>query len=74
MLKEKIGQKIITEDIAQNESLLLSNNWSFREKGSEKWLKATIPGTNFTDLLANELIPEPFSGSNEDQLQWPTLK
>ena len=70
MLKEKIGQKIITEDIAQNESLLLSNNWSFREKGSEKWLKATIPGTNFTDLLANELIPEPFSGSNEDQLQW----
>ncbi|MCX6295462.1 MAG: glycoside hydrolase family 2 protein, partial [Bacteroidetes bacterium] len=35
-----------------------------------KWYKATVPGTVHTDLFSNKLIPDPFFGDNEKQLQW----
>jgi beta-mannosidase len=31
---------------------------------------AKVPGTVHTDLLYNKLIPDPFYGSNEKELQW----
>lgn len=44
--------------------------WQFSKLGENKWLPATIPGTVHTDLLKNNLIPDPFFGSNEKKLQW----
>ena len=35
-----------------------------------QWMKATVPGTVHTDLLANERIPDPFYRMNENQVQW----
>jgi beta-mannosidase len=49
---------------------LSSENWTFNKQNETKKLKATIPGTVHTDLFANQLIPDPFFGSNEKQLQW----
>ncbi len=48
----------------------LRENWSFRQKGTEKWLPASVPGCNFTDLLRHGLIEDPFFRDNEAQLQW----
>ncbi|MDR3263558.1 MAG: glycoside hydrolase family 2 protein [Clostridiales bacterium] len=45
--------------------LHLNGEWQFREKGGNKWAKATVPGSNFTDLLNNGMIPDPFVGVNE---------
>jgi beta-mannosidase len=49
---------------------LSSENWLFNKQGETKKYKATIPGTVHTDLFANQLIPDPFFGANEKQLQW----
>ena len=49
---------------------LSTENWTFNKKNETKKHKATIPGTVHTDLFQNQLIPEPFFGANEKQLQW----
>jgi beta-mannosidase len=38
--------------------------------GDETWHPATVPGTVHTDLFKNKLIPDPFAGADEKQLQW----
>ncbi len=40
------------------------------EKIVPDWLPATVPGVVHTDLLARRLIPEPFAGTTEPDLQW----
>ena len=51
--------------------LELDFGWQFREAGDEgEWLPATVPGCIHTDLLAAGVIPDPFFGDNEKDLQW----
>ncbi|WP_084682980.1 beta-mannosidase [Flavobacterium antarcticum] len=47
-----------------------SENWTFNKQNDAQKYKATIPGTVHTDLFQNKLIPDPFFGANEKQLQW----
>lgn len=49
---------------------LSTENWTFNKQNEAKKHKATIPGTVHTDLFQNKLIPDPFFGANEKQLQW----
>ncbi|ESU29590.1 beta-mannosidase [Flavobacterium limnosediminis JC2902] len=57
--------------LAQNfHSDLGKENWNFRKKGDAKWLPASVPGTVHSDLFTNRVIPNPFFGANEKQLQW----
>jgi beta-mannosidase len=49
---------------------LSTENWIFNKQNEAKKHKATIPGTIHTDLFQNQLIPDPFFGANEKQLQW----
>ena len=49
---------------------LSTENWTFNKQNEAKKHKATIPGTVHTDLFQNQLIPDPFFGANEKQLQW----
>ncbi len=49
---------------------LSTENWTFNKQNEVKKHKATIPGTVHTDLFQNQLIPDPFFGNNEKQLQW----
>lgn len=46
----------------------ISNDWQFQYQG--QWYPATVPGNIHTDLIANNLIPDPFFGTNEDSVQW----
>jgi len=48
----------------------LRENWSFRQKGTDDWLPASVPGCNFTDLLRHGLIEDPFFRDEEARLQW----
>lgn len=49
---------------------LSSENWTFNKQNDAKKYIVTIPGTVHTDLFQNELIPDPFFGTNEKELQW----
>ncbi len=55
---------------SQNRYRSLSENWTFHRIGDHNNYPAQIPGTVHTDLLANKLIPDPFSGNNEKKVQW----
>lgn len=44
--------------------------WQFKKTTETKWLPAKVPGTIHTDLFQNKIIPDPFFGNNEKQLQW----
>jgi beta-mannosidase len=56
---------------AQNTSRDLSTEkWEFKKENVDNWYAAKIPGTVHTDLFQNNLIPDPFFGNNEKQLQW----
>lgn len=54
------------------ETIDLNGAWQFREAGEKEkeWLPATVPGTVHTDLFAAKLIPDPYFGANESDLQW----
>ena len=45
--------------------------WQFRDATkASPWLPAVVPGCVHTDLLRAKLIPDPFFGCNEAELQW----
>ena len=43
----------------------LNGQWQFRRADEGTFRRATVPGCNFTDLMAEGLIPDPFYGLNE---------
>lgn len=49
---------------------LSTENWQFHQEGKSEKYKANVPGTVHTDLLQNNLIPDPFLEDNEAKLQW----
>jgi len=48
----------------------LNDNWRFAKVGDTLTHAAEVPGTIHTDLLANNLINDPFYRNNELELQW----
>ncbi|MEU6762459.1 glycoside hydrolase family 2 protein [Streptomyces sp. NPDC046853] len=46
----------------------LTEGWSLSHEGAQ--LDARVPGCVHTDLLAAGLIPDPFLGSNENDIAW----
>lgn len=44
------------------------NQWQFDYQ--DQWYEAHVPGCIHTDLMANNLIDDPYYGTNEDSLQW----
>jgi len=53
-----------------NEYDLSNEKWTFVQEGKTDTLKAAIPGTVHTDLLANNKIPDFYYRTNENNLQW----
>lgn len=56
--------------LALPQKMMLHDGWQFRQVGTEVWYQAKVPGCNFTDLLNNGLIDNPFYGDEEHRLQW----
>jgi beta-mannosidase len=55
---------------SQNRYRKLDENWTFHRDGDTKTYAASVPGTVHTDLLTNKLIPDPFYGDNENDVEW----
>lgn len=51
-------------------TVCLDQDWMFSEAGTDQWLTATVPGTVHQDLIRQELLPDPFFGTNESKIQW----
>jgi beta-mannosidase len=49
---------------------VLNKGWEFYHDGNTSWQRATVPGCIHLDLLDNQVIPDPFAGKNEKDLQW----
>ena len=54
----------------QQQVIGLDGAWTLRQAGTDEPVKATVPGTVHTDLLAAGKIPDPYFRDNEDRLQW----
>lgn len=52
----------------------LTGQWQFRRVGTDDWYPATVPGGVHTDLLALEMIPDPFVGDQELDVMWVAEK
>ena len=50
--------------------LNLTAGWEFFHPQDRRWYPARVPGCIHTDLQRNGLIPDPFHGNNEKNLQW----
>src|SRR5882724_5714729 len=61
--------------------LRLDEGWEFKQRASsveldsdlaagDGWLSAVVPGCVHLDLLAHGLIPDPFYGLQEQEVQW----
>lgn len=48
----------------------LDSNWTFKAIKDSVWLKAIVPGSVHTDLIANQIIKDPFYRLNEKNVQW----
>lgn len=69
-------------EAAEPSSQPLNSDWQFRAAGDavgitsadlpdiKQWHPAQVPGVVQTDLLRNQLIPDPFDRDNEFRLQW----
>ncbi|KAB8134174.1 glycoside hydrolase family 2 protein [Gracilibacillus oryzae] len=53
---------------------IVLQNWQFSQADEENWRQATVPGCVHTDLLAHNLIPDPFYAKNELDVQWVDKK
>lgn len=62
---------------------VIDTGWSFRMAPGDEalkahpevsgWLKATVPGTTQSDLLALKKLPDPYVSDNEGKVQWVGL-
>ncbi|MEG3122723.1 beta-mannosidase [Sphingomonas sp. GB1N7] len=69
---------------APRDAVPLTSGWTMRIDPADqaaakahpkaaRWLRATVPGSAQTDLIAAKIIPDPHVGLNEAQVQWVGL-
>ncbi|MCP8889330.1 beta-mannosidase [Sphingomonas faeni] len=69
---------------APSTSVVLDSGWSMRIDPADtaaakahpkaaRWLRATVPGSAQTDLMAAKIVPDPYKGLNEAKIQWVGL-
>ena len=61
---------ILALSLSAQESVALSDGWTFRQERLHNWHPATVPGTVHTDLMALGIIEDPFLEMNERSVQW----
>lgn len=50
--------------------ILLNGDWEFFKANDSKIMSAKVPGCNFLDLIDNDIIQDPFWGTNEQNMAW----
>lgn len=54
----------------QAETLSLNEGWEFTQMNKDQWYSAEIPGSVQRDLVRHNVLPDPFYGTNEKDIQW----
>lgn len=49
---------------------IINDKWHFYESNSSDRYEARVPGSQYTDLMANGIIPDPFDGENESKVAY----
>ncbi|WP_462251848.1 glycoside hydrolase family 2 protein [Ekhidna sp.] len=49
---------------------MLNDGWEFKQEHSNDWRNASVPGVVHTDLISHDMIPHPWKGTNENDVQW----
>ncbi|MDX9697802.1 MAG: glycoside hydrolase family 2 protein, partial [Bacteroidales bacterium] len=65
-----VVSSIISCQKITNQPINFTENWEFKNASDSIWHSATVPGSIYTDLFYNGLIPDPYGGINEKSLQW----
>ena len=56
---------------SQNSQVVhLNNGWQFSQRDSSVWRTAEVPGSVQRDLLRHKVLPNPYYGTNEKDIQW----
>lgn len=57
--------------MAQKSNVItLNQDWQFSQVGDTISYDAVVPGSIQADLIRNGVLPDPFYGTNERELQW----
>jgi len=59
-----------TIGLGQSKKISLGNGWAFCNEDSNLYYPATVPGSLVSDLMKTRIIPNPFIGVNESEVQW----
>ncbi len=55
---------------AQQETICLNDGWQFSQAEKNEWREAQVPGSVQLDLVRHGILPDPFYGTNESEVQW----
>ena len=58
------------EDTSSIAKIHLHSGWTFSKLNSDSVFPAIVPGCVHTDLIKNDLIPDPYYRDNEEKVQW----
>ncbi len=56
------------------QTIQLNDGWQFSQKGKDTWYDAEVPGSVQRDLIRHGVLPDPYYGTNENDVQWPELE
>ena len=57
---------------AQNSEIItLNDGWQFTQTDKDDWREAEVPGSVQRDLIRYKVLPDPYYGTNENDVQWP---
>lgn len=56
------------------QTISLNEGWQFSQKGKDTWYDAEVPGSVQRDLIRHNVLPDPYFGTNENDVQWPELE
>ena len=65
-----ISQSTFSANAENKMKIKIQEHWKFKQENTIQWYPAEVPGCVHTDLMRNNLIPDPFVGTNEQSLQW----
>ena len=54
-----------------SEIITLNDGWQFSQTDKDEWREAEVPGSIQRDLIRYKVLPDPYFGTNENEVQWP---
>ena len=55
--------------VLQAQTISLNEGWQFTQKGKDTWHDAEVPGSVQRDLIRLGILPDPYYGTNENDVQ-----